>query len=182
MRTQTQGSKTTRQSTAKGRPPQQALEPEIEAPQQDNKSVKQTLDKSRLNQASDGRRQGVSKNEQFARSLGWLSIALGLAEIAAPRRLAKQIDVGHHPILFRMLGVREIASGIGILSQRKPAGGVWSRVGGNAMDLALLGTAFTSGKADRGKLMAAAATVAGVTALDVLCSQKLSRDISPDGT
>lgn len=114
--------------------------------------------------------------ERLARGLGWFSIGLGLAEIVAPRRLTRLIGVrGDHSNLLRMLGAREIASGIGILAQRRPAAGAWSRVGGDAMDLALLGAALRSGKSDRGRLAAATAAVAGVTALDVLCSQQLSR-------
>ncbi|HEX4948410.1 MAG TPA: SRPBCC family protein, partial [Blastocatellia bacterium] len=112
----------------------------------------------------------------LARGLGWFSLGLGVAEMVAPRGLARLIGLrGDHSNLFRMLGAREIASGIGLLTQRQPTAGAWSRVAGDAMDLALLGTAFTSPKANRGRLAAATAAVAGVTALDVLCSQQLSR-------
>jgi uncharacterized membrane protein len=82
---------------------------------------------------------------------------------------------GNHDGLFRLLGAREIASGIGILTQRRPALGTWSRVAGDTMDLALLGSAFTLPRANRGRLAATTAAVAGVTALDVFCSQQLSR-------
>lgn len=131
------------------------------------------------NRQADGKQpsklQGLSE-EQLARGLGWFSIGLGLAELAAPRGLTRLIGVhGNHTGLLRLLGLREIASGIGILTQRRPAAGAWSRVGGDAIDLALLGAAFTSPKADRGRLALATAAVAGVTALDVICSQQLSR-------
>jgi uncharacterized membrane protein len=46
------------------------------------------------------------------------------------------------------------------------------------MDLALLGTAVLSDKAKLGRVAAVTAAVAGVTALDLVCSQQLSR--SPD--
>lgn len=125
------------------------------------------------------RRRGAVKGwneEQLARGLGWFSLGLGLAQVLAPRGLAKLIGVrGDHRRLFRMLGTREIASGIGILTQRHPATGAWSRVAGDAVDLALLGTAFASSKSNRNRLAAATVAVAGVTALDVLCSQQLSR-------
>ncbi|HMV86669.1 MAG TPA: SRPBCC family protein [Blastocatellia bacterium] len=115
-------------------------------------------------------------DRRLARGLGWFSIGLGLAEIAAPRGLAKMIGLrGNHDTLLRLLGAREIASGIGILAQRKPTGWLWSRVGGDAMDLALLGTAFSLPKANRNRLAAATAAVAGVTALDIVCSQQMSQ-------
>jgi uncharacterized membrane protein len=115
--------------------------------------------------------------EKIARGLGWFSIGLGVAEILAPRSLAKLIGLRGNPSgLLRMLGAREITSGIGILTGRQPnANWMWSRVGGDAMDLALLGGAFRSRKSNRNKLAMATAAVAGVTALDAICSQRLSR-------
>jgi len=112
----------------------------------------------------------------LARGLGWFSLGLGLAEVMAPQSVAKLIGArGDHRGLLRALGMREIASGVGILTQRRPTGWLWSRVGGDAMDLALLGAALSSGKARRNRVAAAAAAVAGVTVLDMLCSQQLSR-------
>ena len=112
---------------------------------------------------------------QLANALGWFSIGLGLAEILAPRALGRAIGVGEHPALMRALGVREITSGLGLLSQR--AGGAWaiSRVGGDAMDLALLGAAARRPDADPARIAIAAAAVAGVTALDIYASRELAR-------
>ncbi len=138
-----------------------------------------TRDALAAGRAGERRQRGGLKGlneERLARGLGWFSIGLGVAEVVAPRGLTKLIGVrGDHSGLVRLLGMREIASGIGILAQRRPAASLWSRVGGDAMDLALLGTAFTLPKSNRGRLAAATAAVAGVTALDVLCSQQLSR-------
>jgi uncharacterized membrane protein len=115
-------------------------------------------------------------SKQLAQGLGWFSIGLGVAEVVAPRRLSRLIGVRKtHNGLIRMLGLREIASGIGILSRQRPAGFLWSRVGGDAMDLALLGTAFASPKANRGRLTAATVAVAGVAALDVISAQQTGR-------
>ncbi|HEY8459805.1 MAG TPA: SRPBCC family protein [Blastocatellia bacterium] len=131
----------------------------------------------------DGRRNGSRRlnEEKIARGLGWFSIGLGLAEIAAPRELAKLIGLrGDYSGLFRLLGAREIASGIGILAGRRNgespnAFWMWSRVGGDAMDLALLGAASRLRKSDRSRIAAATAAVAGVAALDVILSQRLVR-------
>lgn len=127
----------------------------------------------------ESRRNGARRlnEEKIARGLGWFSIGLGVAEIIAPRSLAKLIGIrGNHSGLLRMLGAREITSGIGILAGRQPnANWMWSRVGGDAIDLALLGAAFKLKKSNRNKLAMATAAVAGVTALDTICSQRLSR-------
>lgn len=113
--------------------------------------------------------------ERLATFLGWFSIGLGLAEALAPRSVARLIGVNEHDNekLLRGLGVREIASGIGILTTPRPTEAVMSRVFGDMMDLALLGTAMTSKDTDKTKLGAAIAAVAGVTALDLMCSQQL---------
>ena len=116
----------------------------------------------------------AQRQERLAHALGWLSIGLGLAEIAAPRGLGKLIGVNDHRTLLRVLGLREIASGVGILSRRRPVGWLWSRVGGDIMDLAVLGIAFISPNANRPRVAAATAAVTGVTVLDLRASQQLS--------
>jgi uncharacterized membrane protein len=129
--------------------------------------------------SGDGWRRGRLKrlnDENISRGLGWFSIGLGLAELAAPRGLTKLIGLrGDHSGLLRTLGMREIASGIGILTEPRPAAWLWSRVGGDAIDLALLGAALRTRKANRRKIAWATAAVAGVTVLDVIFSQRLSR-------
>jgi uncharacterized membrane protein len=52
---------------------------------------------------------------------------------------------------------------------------MWSRVGGDAIDLALLGAAFRQMRPKRNKLAMANAAVAGVAALDAIFSRRLSR-------
>lgn len=119
-------------------------------------------------------RQAAVRGQPLATALGWFSLGLGLAEVVMPRSLSKFFGIEDRPLLLRLLGAREIASGIGILTQRQPAGGLWARVGGDLMDLALLGAAMASPNTNRGALAAATTAVAGVTALDVRCAQQLS--------
>jgi hypothetical protein len=109
------------------------------------------------------------------RTLGWFSVGLGLAELLAPRGLSRLIGVRDHRPLVRILGLREITSGVGILTRPRPSGWLWSRVAGDAMDLALLGAAFRSYRGRPVRLAAATAAVAGVALLDVMCSRELSR-------
>ena len=119
------------------------------------------------------------QSERLARALGWFSIGLGLAEVVAPHSVARLVgleeDDSNHR-LVRGMGMREIASGIGILSQSKPSPWVWSRVAGDALDLALLGSALRSDKAQKGRIVAATAAVLGVTALDVYVGTRLHRN------
>jgi len=116
--------------------------------------------------------------QRRARGLGWFSIGLGLAEIGAPRALARLIGINDDDetrnTMFA-LGLREITSGIGILASPQSPGWVWSRVGGDLMDLALLGKAMNDDQNDRNRVAAATAAVAGVTVVDFLTGQQLSR-------
>lgn len=126
------------------------------------------------NSSPRDRRSGA---ENFAKSLGWFSIALGAAEIFAPRAVAKLIGIREQPILLPALGLREITSGIGILTQRQPAGWLWSRVAGDALDLGLLATAYmTDACEDEDRIEAATAAVAGVTIGDVVAAVLVSRE------
>jgi uncharacterized membrane protein len=112
----------------------------------------------------------------LARALGWFSIGLGVAQLLAPRAVAKMAGINEdHNALMRMCGMREIACGIGILTTSDPAPWVKARVVGDTLDLAALGVALASPENARGRTMAAFAAVAGVTALDVMCSRELDR-------
>lgn len=119
--------------------------------------------------------------QSLARGLAVFSLGLGLAELLAPRQLARLAGINDdHDNLIRLLGLRELTSGLGIM-QGAPGPFLWSRVGGDVMDLALLGAAARSNNNDRARLNIAMAAVAGVTILDVLASVLTTRDWSEPG-
>ena len=69
-----------------------------------------------------------------------------------------------------MLGAREIASGVGILASGRPTGWLWTRVLGDAIDLAVLGRSLRGSRRQRrrARLLGSIGTVLAVAALDVL--------------
>jgi hypothetical protein len=120
---------------------------------------------------------GKGRDGALARGLGWFSVGFGLAEVTAPGMIATMIGVrdnADNRELLRAAGLREIASGVGILTRGRQAGWVWARVGGDVMDLALLGLGFTSAEVRPRRLGFATAALAGVTALDLWCGSKLA--------
>ncbi len=124
---------------------------------------------------------GSRSAERLALGLGLFSIGLGLAEVGAPRALARFIGIRRDEntdSVVRAFGAREIANGVAILAQPNSAKWVWSRVGGDLLDLSSLRSALRSDEVDRGRLGAAAAAVLGVTVLDVICAGQLSRGTS----
>lgn len=104
-----------------------------------------------------------------ARLLGWFSIALGLAEMAAPRALARGSGAGEsrHP-LVRAYGAREIGVGVGLLSSRNPAPWLWARVAGDALDIATVLPSLSGPRAGRAAVTLAA--LVGVAAIDLACA------------
>jgi uncharacterized membrane protein len=119
-------------------------------------------------------------DRQLGQILGWLSVGLGLAELLAPRAVGRAIGVGDHPAIMRMVGVREVVTGIGILSERAAGTWAWARVAGDAMDLALLGAAARLPDANPRRIAATTAGVLGVSALDVYSGQRLTASQSED--
>ena len=108
----------------------------------------------------------LSNTDRLARNLGWFSIGLGIAELVAARRISRAIGMEGSENLIRAFGAREIASGMLTLSVDKKAG-LYSRVAGDAVDLAVLSTAVRDDNPKRGNAALALAMVAGVTLLDV---------------
>jgi uncharacterized membrane protein len=136
------------------------------------------------NYAGERTRPGLPSTsaKRLAKGLGWFSVGLGLAELLAPRAIANISGVSNaHTRLIRLYGLRELASGIAIFAQKKPAEAMWSRVAGDALDLASLGIACTSPDAKRGRITFATVSVLAVTALDVMAAQQLSNGSSSQG-
>jgi uncharacterized membrane protein len=119
---------------------------------------------------------GSAREEQLVKGLGWFSIGLGLAHLLAPRTMARAIGLPEDRTgWMRAVGARELASGVGILSQRQPTTWLWTRVAGDAMDLTLLGIAARKPGAQQARVAAASAAVAGVTMLDLMSSVQYTR-------
>ncbi len=112
----------------------------------------------------------------LARGLGVFSIALGLAELLAPRTLTRSLGMEGQERLVQAYGVREIATGVGLLAARDPTPWVWGRVGGDVLDLATLATGLEGDNPRTPHIGIALAAVAGVTALDLYCAKALSGD------
>jgi hypothetical protein len=108
----------------------------------------------------------------MAQGLGLFSLALGAAELFAPRRLARWLDIEGQEPLLQLYGMREIGTGIGILASGGKAPWLWGRVAGDELDLATLG-AVMSGSRRKESVAMAIGSVALVTAFDIACAQAL---------
>jgi hypothetical protein len=119
----------------------------------------------------------------LANGLGYLSLALGAAELVAPRTIAGSLGMPEAAPVIRGYGAREIGAGIGMLSSTSPrakARWVWGRVLGDVVDLVTLGAGLGSENPKRGNVAGAMAVVGVVTVLDVMCALRLGKAASPD--
>lgn len=114
-------------------------------------------------------------DERIGDALGWLSLGLGLATLLAPRAICRATGLGQRPMLMRAVGVRELTSGIGLLTQKRRTPWLWARVIGDAMDVALLGSAALRPRnRRRGRAIGALACVAPIVAADIAASVRQS--------
>lgn len=109
-------------------------------------------------------------HDPLVRGLGWASLALGVPQVVSPYGFTRAL--GTAPALRNRwtsaaIGVRELTAAAGLLGRPHPAW-LWSRVGGDAMDLALLARALMH-RDGRGsaRTVAATAGTAAIAAADV---------------
>ena len=122
----------------------------------------------------------MADEQRLSKALGLFSLGLGAVQLVAPRRFARSIGVqpteSRRTAAVRAVGARELGAGVGLLARRRPAGWVWARVAGDAMDLALLGRALNANGVKRDRVTAATAAVIGVTAVDLVTGVRLARN------
>src|SRR5829696_4789439 len=115
---------------------------------------------------------------RLADTLGWSSSVLGAPMVLVPRRFLRAIGVsddGRAVAWTLLVGVREHVATLNIVANRQRRIGMWSRVAGDTMDLALLVRAHRHKRRDAGRLRGATAFVGGIMTLDAYTAIALSR-------
>jgi uncharacterized membrane protein len=134
----------------------------------------------RVTDASNGNgSRQTSKVQRLATGLGWFSIGLGLAELLATREVARLIGAersGRTHATLRAMGVREVISGVGILTRSSEPKWLLSRLAGDIMDVALLKSELAPRRSERARGLTATAVVVGVAAVDGLAALGLARE------
>lgn len=113
---------------------------------------------------------GDQREGRIAEGLGWFSLGLGAAQLLMPgalNRLAGIRDEAGARFAQRAVGVREVGAFAAIMADRpRPVVPLWSRVGGDLIDLALLGRAWARKRESAPRLALTIGNIAGVTGLD----------------
>lgn len=120
----------------------------------------------------------LSAGDRGARTLGWVSIGLGLAGLFAAPALARTLGLEGKESIIRACGARELASGVVCLSVN-PGLGLAMRAAGDAADLAALAAARRASGGRERSVDVALAAVAGLTLLDLACLSLLRAERAP---
>ncbi len=112
--------------------------------------------------------------KKISLGLGVFSIALGITELIASRRITRALEAEGNEGVVKAFGAREIAAGVGLIAQPAVATGVWNRVAGDVMDAGALGIAAYHAPRNRA-VWGAIAFVAAATVLDVVTAIGLDR-------
>jgi hypothetical protein len=122
------------------------------------------------------RGQSQSGRDRIAKNLGYLSIALGLAELVAPKAICNAIGISGLDAIVRAYGAREIATGVAILTSHNPEPWIWARVAGDMADVATVATGLKKGNGKTDNNMLALSALAAVTVIDVVCASALGAE------
>lgn len=113
--------------------------------------------------------------KKISKGLGWLSLGLGVAEVLAGKAVGKAVGAEDKHKMVRGHGLREIASGAGMLAGKHQGPLMWSRMAGNAMEIASLGASLMKTKSRKGAALAALGAVAVATVIDVLAAKQAAK-------
>lgn len=101
------------------------------------------------------------------------SLAIGLVELLAPRRVARALGMRGLGALVQLYGLREIAKGIGLMTAKDPKPWIKARLAGDALDVATLMPFLSRSNRRRENAALALLSVIAVTALDEFALKRL---------
>jgi hypothetical protein len=110
-------------------------------------------------------------NGKTQRALGITSIGIGAVELFATRWIDRKLGVKDHPLITRVLGVRDVVSGVGTLV--RPSNPMWSfaRVAGDIARLALLAAALETSK-KRAVVLGALGAIVAIGIFDAITARQ----------
>ncbi len=115
--------------------------------------------------------------EHVAQGAAWFSIALGVIELVAPHAVARAAGLrpGSSHVV-RLCGIREIATGIGLLRARNAAPWMWGRVAGDLMDAGIVAK-LSDGRSlvPAAKAVSALAAVGAIAGIDAFTAHHYKR-------
>jgi hypothetical protein len=127
-----------------------------------------------------GKRSSLGAADRLSRGLGWLSLGLGAAALVAPQVFTRALGMRGREGTVRAFGLRELGSGV-LTHSVEARAGLFSRIAGDAMDLATLLAATGRRNPKRRNALLALGVVTTVTILDIVAAQALTLRHSRSG-
>lgn len=124
-----------------------------------------------------------SRRSSAGAALGLMSLGFGASALLAPRTVARVMGVERMltPAVVQAIGVRELASGTGLLAQPAEPRWRWMRVAGDLMDLALHAVSMVRARSVKARLAASTAGILALLAVDAAAARRISGRAVPGG-
>ena len=115
------------------------------------------------------------RTTDIGRAIAAASLTFGIMDITFGKAFGRGIGAGERSgaMLFRSVGVREIATGLAGLVMPRKSAPIWVRFGADLADIAVLSTVASRPNSKRGMAALAIAIVAGVAALDFFAARAI---------
>ena len=104
-----------------------------------------------------------------ATMMGVFSYALGISQVLRPGSVNRLMGIpDHNPnhAVTRVIGIREIVTGTGVLFGRNTGGWMWGRVAGDVMDVSIVVGQLAGRLGTREKLIVSAVVLSAIGVLD----------------
>lgn len=121
------------------------------------------------------KRQNEAGSRALIKGLGWFSIGLGLLELLRPRPAARMVGLHGRERLLQAYGLREIATGAGLLLAKDPTPWLWARVAGDVTDAATVALNIKDGNPAARRASWSLLLLTAATVLDGVWAVRASR-------
>jgi len=92
-------------------------------------------------------------SKMMAQAVGWLSIGVGLVALVAPPRIGGLVGYVEKPAILRLVGVRDLCIGAGLLRPGNGRRWLWARAASDGLDATIIAANLLSGGTSRGRAM-----------------------------
>ena len=109
----------------------------------------------------------------MARGIGWLSVVVGLQLVVSPGIVSRGFGMGERPVLGRVMGIRDLVIGAGLLRGEDTRAWLMARSISDAADAAIILGGAASGAFPRNRAPVGLTVAASLSAASFLLARRL---------
>lgn len=110
---------------------------------------------------------------KLARGIGWLSVVVGLGLVVAPTSGTRRFGMGDRPTLGRVMGVRDLVVGAGLLRGKETRTWLVARGINDALDAAIVLGGMVSGDFPRDRAPVGLAVATSLSVVSLLLARRM---------